>query len=348
MAMVRVFCLRRGCLMTYSLEYVSSSPYSPGHSFNVPTPTRSIPIVSSVAHPLGRFSTAGYTSNSLQYHQQWVHQPGHPSGCTGFGPLVPTFSQPKPTLLPDQGHPFGYPRLTAPCVGPSAQSLLPHNWSYSEPAQLPGLLARSKSLQHYDTPRFSHEESYLPDLVARPATSWPAKGTRVEHGPIDPPGSNRPSFSGSLPGIEGGSFAISPPASSDYHSSHPVTPRDASPHLPPSPATSWVTLPFIGLASDEQITDFVCKSFPDGTPSFEAYRVALRQVLNSEWKRNNTQEPHKSHLLQFIVMNGTKWECLFYVGPERCSCSSTRKIQALEHIRRHIKLEPFVCVGGPW
>jgi hypothetical protein len=335
--------------MTCPLDYLPSSSYPLEHPFNVPPPTRSIPIVNT--HPLGHFSTAGYmdASNSLQYHQQWPHHPDLFAGHTGFGQVapVPTFSQQDHTLLPDQGHPFGYPRQAMLYVAPSAQSLLPH-WPYPGPTSPPALLGRSKSLQHRETQRFSHDKSYSSDLAARPATSWPARSTRVEHGPIDSLGSNRLTFSGSLPGMEDGPFAISPPASSSCHSSHPVTPRDALPHLPPSPATSSVALPFIGLASDEQITDFVDKSFPDGTPNFEANRTALRQVLNSEWKRNNTKEPHKIHLLQFITMNGTKWECLFYVGTERCPCSSTRKIQAVEHIRRHIKLEPFVCIGEPW
>ncbi|KAG9052578.1 hypothetical protein FS842_009635 [Serendipita sp. 407] len=108
-----------------------------------------------------------------------------------------------------------------------------------------------------------------------------------------------------------------------------------------------------------------------GTPNYQALRVALRAVLYSKWKADDELEPGAYHLRQFVAFSRnegrsghargessemrirrTRWMCLFYVMDAqgesiKCRCSSTRSIQALEHVRRHIKLEPFVCRREP-
>jgi len=89
--------------------------------------------------------------------------------------------------------------------------------------------------------------------------------------------------------------------------------------------------------------------FPDGTPDHAQKQVDMYAILTSPWKQNNEFEPSADTLLRFATREDGFWRCTFYVGGRRCERSMTdRNRQIIEHIRRHIKLEPYICEGTPW
>lgn len=89
--------------------------------------------------------------------------------------------------------------------------------------------------------------------------------------------------------------------------------------------------------------------FPEGTPGYMEKRAEMYNVLMSGWKQNNQFEPSPDALLKFATRTNGNWECAFYIEGRRCQRSSTeRQRQIIEHIRRHIKLEPYACEGLPW
>lgn len=152
-----------------------------------------------------------------------------------------------------------------------------------------------------------------------------------------------------------------------------------------------VSLPSIPRATVDQVTAFIERAFPIGTPKWARRRRALRMVLFSDWKARDIKEPSRKLLLEFVdtlnsptgssstssgagtssqarrrrsrvsptsasavAKNKQRWRCGFYLNRTdeagkqiRCPCGSVRTVQALEHVRRHIKLEPFVCEGEP-
>ncbi|PVF98215.1 hypothetical protein CPB86DRAFT_785046 [Serendipita vermifera] len=70
--------------------------------------------------------------------------------------------------------------------------------------------------------------------------------------------------------------------------------------------------------------------------------------MTSPWKQRNELEPSGELLLRLMDKINGVWHCGFYESGVKCSsCSATRRIQAIEHVRRHIDLLPFACEGGP-
>lgn len=93
---------------------------------------------------------------------------------------------------------------------------------------------------------------------------------------------------------------------------------------------------------------FARASFPVGTPDYARKQAEMYEVLMSAWKQNNMFEPSPETLLRFATKENGFWMCALYVDGHRCQRSLTdRQRQIIEHIRRHIKLEPFVCEGSP-
>lgn len=294
------------------------------------------------------------SGSNFPYIALWTSQVEQPSTENADRSLdfFLQLSQSHHSPYSEYGNPFGYPRSILPHSHSSAGVSMLHYRINSDP------ITRQTLPTDNNQERYRHLHEYTPQTlnssalsgVSRPASSWSA--TSNAFGTCGPTGLLDPRASETWTSVTAASDYATPvasPSSSDQWL-NPLTPQEGtSPcSVPLSPLPTNVVLPLIGSASDSQVTDFINKSFPEGTPDYKARRTALEQVLYSDWKRNNEKEPNNGLLTQFVVMKDAKWECLFYVGNKRCPCSSTRNVQALEHIRRHIKLEPYVCQGLPW
>jgi hypothetical protein len=100
---------------------------------------------------------------------------------------------------------------------------------------------------------------------------------------------------------------------------------------------------------DQEIEAVVHDLIPDTLPNRDKMREALMEVMKAPWKINNEVEPDPTLLLQFMQKNGQVWQCLLYNDGRPCvECSAKKRIQALEHMRLHIDLKPFACIGEPW
>jgi hypothetical protein len=107
-----------------------------------------------------------------------------------------------------------------------------------------------------------------------------------------------------------------------------------------------VITPFM---EDQKIEAMVHDLIPDTLLDCDKKRAALWDVMKAPWKINNEVEPDPALLLQFMRKNGKVWKCLLYNDGHPCvECSAKKRIQALEHMRLHIDLKPFACIGQPW
>jgi hypothetical protein len=87
---------------------------------------------------------------------------------------------------------------------------------------------------------------------------------------------------------------------------------------------------------------FLESSFPDDPH----LREKLRQVMSSQWKINNENEPDGQMLLQFAEQfEDGKWHCLFLEGGKPCKTGGGRREHTKNHIRTHIGHLPFACAG---
>lgn len=94
---------------------------------------------------------------------------------------------------------------------------------------------------------------------------------------------------------------------------------------------------------------FLRQAFPLDNEEHHKLRNALQEVMQSEWKQKNEFEPDGAALLQFMAHDDVegRWYCLFWKEGAPCECSCRKKYHAKGHIRSHISLFPFVCLG-PW
>ena len=134
-----------------------------------------------------------------------------------------------------------------------------------------------------------------------------------------------------------------------------VPSSEAWSHLPPNQTSPYSSqrhpqTPSVSSTgpSVEAAVAFAQASFPIGTPDYARKQAEMYEVLMSDWKQNNQFEPNPEALLRFATKENGFWMCAFYVDGRRCQRSLTdRQRQIVEHIRRHIKLEPYAC-EGPW
>jgi hypothetical protein len=136
-----------------------------------------------------------------------------------------------------------------------------------------------------------------------------------------------------------------------------IGPQDWSQAHIPAHEEHSPLMPLSAISSDSgessypvgTIESFISSSFPPGTPDWERRRQYLREILTSSWRLRNEQEPNPDILLRLMDKINGVWDCGFYENGVKCSsCSATRRIQAVEHVRRHIDLLPFACEGEPW
>jgi hypothetical protein len=94
---------------------------------------------------------------------------------------------------------------------------------------------------------------------------------------------------------------------------------------------------------------FVEESFPTLDDDHFRKRVALYEVMNSDWKINNEMEPKEQLLLQFMTHDRQegRWNCCFYELGKPCGKSFRPKDHAKGHIRTHLKHLPYAC-AQPW
>jgi hypothetical protein len=120
----------------------------------------------------------------------------------------------------------------------------------------------------------------------------------------------------------------------------PQTSRSVCQTPTPSPTSS----------NGDAALNFAQSAFPVGTPDYARKQADMYSVLTSSWKLNNEFEPYPEVLLSFATKEEGFWRCAFYdENGNRCERSLTdRSRQIIEHIRRHIKLEPYVCEGQAW
>lgn len=106
-----------------------------------------------------------------------------------------------------------------------------------------------------------------------------------------------------------------------------------------------------GQHSTTKHSSFIEESFPLSSNSHCDLRRALARVMASPWKLQNLHEPRQSTLLDFLKyeMASKRWLCCFWTEGTPCSCSFSKKDQAKNHIRFHIKHLPFSCNSrGMW
>ncbi|KAG8789515.1 hypothetical protein FRC16_001218 [Serendipita sp. 398] len=207
-------------------------------------------------------------------------------------------------------------------------------------------------LETYPSPRYTAmtaEPSSFPHMTASPQ-QIPIVSSRamVQTDSINP--APVPSTSGTNIPPSHPVHAVVPHDDNETTPSEPILLQSQAPSRAStsavSPTSSTPKQVTCTLSLDKQIDDF----FPLGTPDVDVdvYRSKLRSVLTSSWMQENRMEPQPELLLEFMEKVGKKWFCRFYVNGDRCQASSSeREVQALEHVRRHIGLKPFVC-DGPW
>jgi len=136
-------------------------------------------------------------------------------------------------------------------------------------------------------------------------------------------------------------------------SSHSFSPREAVPRIAvpiPNPmAADHNAIPSPPWSRSEQIVssltpaqDQVLQAYLPGDRNIRR-REALDEILRAPWKIANQREPQDDLLLQFTTRDGRFYKCDFWRGNEKCVKEFDRKDRALDHIRTHIELQPFVC-----
>lgn len=184
-----------------------------------------------------------------------------------------------------------------------------------------------------NTPNNSNSHSQPPILQMHSLHSIPPSSHSNAPSWPPPPGSAHvmTSMHPSPPIGPSTDFAVQVPSSHPSHSQSPLSPEPQS-----------------------DVEQFIRDSFPEGTFDYERKQGWLREIMYSPWKLNNHEEPLQDLLLRFASQklqagkNTPVWECTFYVDGRICENSSTeRQRQAIEHVRRHIKLEPFACAPLP-
>jgi len=96
------------------------------------------------------------------------------------------------------------------------------------------------------------------------------------------------------------------------------------------------------------IEDFIQSSFPNAEIGHFYLRMALREVMTSQWKVDNERELDEQMLLQFAKQSeDSKWHCLFHKDSKPCGSANRRKEHTKNHIRTHIEHLPFAC-SGDW
>lgn len=90
--------------------------------------------------------------------------------------------------------------------------------------------------------------------------------------------------------------------------------------------------------------------FPEDTDQHKRLRIAMHDVMTSEWKIRDELEPTSRDLLQFCVKTvgaegSTTFKCLMYHNKKPCEDTWNRAERALAHVRKFIDLRPFPCEG---
>ncbi|KAG9052579.1 hypothetical protein FS842_009636 [Serendipita sp. 407] len=248
--------------------------------------------------------------------------------------------RPKIVVRTSRRPPNAAPRLQYPPADRPASHTTPGTNAYPQ----------NNILETYPSPRYTAmtaQPSSFPHMTASPQ-QIPIVSSRamVQTDSINP--APVPSTSGTNIPPSHPVHAVVPHDDNETTPSEPIllqcqAPSHASTSAV-SPTSSTPKQVTCTLSLDKQIDDF----FPLGTPDVDVdvYRSKLRSVLTSSWMQENRMEPQPELLLEFMEKVGKKWFCRFYVNGERCQASSSeREVQALEHVRRHIGLKPFVCDG---
>lgn len=179
------------------------------------------------------------------------------------------------------------------------------------------------------------------------------------------PNTEHPSLSQSA-GAGSSSSSVEHPSLSQMHSGVHVPIGSTAPATSTSVGTVFIhsnlTQPSSNPTDDVKDYPEYQHFFPLQTETHRRLRVAMYQILNSEWKLRNELEPTSQDILQFstrVMIGATtdgddsatfKYRCLLYHGGEICNKTWARAERMLAHLRGAIDLRPFACegTGGGW
>lgn len=124
--------------------------------------------------------------------------------------------------------------------------------------------------------------------------------------------------------------------------------------FPPDTRVVYQSVPPPPWSRSEQMTtslppaqDVYLQTFFPGDRNIRR-REALHEILSAQWKIENQREPQDELLLQFTTREGKYYKCAFWRGNEKCMKEFDRKDRALDHVRTHIDLQPFICRDFGW
>jgi hypothetical protein len=158
------------------------------------------------------------------------------------------------------------------------------------------------------------------------------------------------------------------PELSSTQSQSPLSPSTLTPPIQTSTTASSTTL---STPAPQQLTVFIHTNlprerttadeasedyaeyrhhFPQDTEAHRKFRVAMHDIMHSQWKDLNDLEPTSAVLLQFSKRSTrgdgvTIYKCLLHHQGKACTKSWNRSERMLAHIRRVINLRPFACEG---
>lgn len=203
------------------------------------------------------------------------------------------------------------------------------------------------------------EHQQPPSLDA--PTSVPVKdASSLEHGlPLGPASSHSPSSEGATfnQGTIWRDRRLNPEPSAGTAPS-PSSSQPPPLSAMPTPATKTVFI-HSNLARDSDTSHDAVEDyeeyksfFPESTERHRQLRIAMHEVMTSEWKLRNELEPTSRDLLQFsskvFGKDGvTTFKCLMWHGKsEECDKTWNRAERILAHLRGSIDLRPFACEGS--